>query len=539
MYNKINIIKSRSIFQLFLILISLSLTLNSLVIIPFKVNSIKEIQIEKDYNSTNFISEYFHRDFYANLITGIPSKSILTLLDTNSHIFEFVENFLDKQSLYEIVDPENKISKSTYDSSKSLSFQNISIQHYSNAELKTASLCSETFLLYQDLSMAQTTPVEGLKFFIDEGLGNDLHIKLGLNKPTTKDYQGPPHFIQSLLDVGAIKEESWTFKFSSENDGIFILGGLPHTYQDISKDKKYQRQYYFETSSLNIKDYHNPWSISAQKVYMKDTTNGEDIIINENKGCYINYNLGFIIGTKEYREYIKKNFFDELIDLGICSYDLVHFKGPNDVENRYYAISCDKFKFKLNDFKKQYYEKFPKLYFYIFDYNYNFELTKEDLFTEVNDKLYFMIIFERVVFEHPELINWNLGYPFLKKYEFVHNFDKETIGFYLPYEEEKKDEKEKEKEEEDENKNEEKGKEKNEKSNNETETDTTIEPKKNDNNKKYIIIIIVVCIISILLIIVTFFIAKNMYQSRKGRANELKDDDFDYNAQNNNEKEIN
>ena len=35
-----------------------------------------------------------------------------------------------------------------------------------------------------------------------------------------------------------------------------------------------------------------------------------------------------------------------------------------------------------------------------------------------------------------------LGYPFLKKYEFVPNFDKETIGFYLPYEEEKKDEKE-------------------------------------------------------------------------------------------------
>jgi hypothetical protein len=225
-----NIIKSRSIFQLFLILISLSLTLNSLVIIPFKVNSIKEIQIEKDYNSTNFISEYFHRDFYANLITGIPSKSILTLLDTNSHIFEFVENFLDKQSLYEIVDPENKISKSTYDSSKSLSFQNISIQHYSNAELKTASLCSETFLLYQDLSMAQTTPVEGLKFFIDEGLGNDLHIKLGLNKPTTKDYQGPPHFIQSLLDVGAIKEESWTFKFSSENEAAIALLSLNENY---------------------------------------------------------------------------------------------------------------------------------------------------------------------------------------------------------------------------------------------------------------------------------------------------------------------
>ena len=322
------------LFQIFLILISFILTFNSLVIFPFKVNTITEIQI-KDYNSTDFILDYFHMDFYANLITGIPSKSILTLLDTQSHIFEFVDNFLNKKSLNEIVDPEKTISKDTYEylNSKSLSFQNISKIHYSNIELKTATLCSETFLLYQDLLMEKTTPIADVKFIIDDGIGENLHIKIGLNKPTTKDYQGPPHFIQSLLDSGAIKEQSWTFKFLSKTDGLFILGEEPHMYQDISKDKKYQRQYYFETSSLNIKDYHNPWSISVKKVFMKDN-NGEDIIINENKGCYLNYNLGFIIGTKEYREYIKKNFFDELFDLNICSYDLVHFTGPNDIESR-------------------------------------------------------------------------------------------------------------------------------------------------------------------------------------------------------------
>ena len=503
-----NIIQTKTIFQIFIILISFIFTLNSLVIFPFKVNTIKEIQF-KDYNSTDFLSDYFHMDFYANLITGIPSKSILTLLDTQSHLFEFVDNFLDKKSLDEIVDSDNTISKTTYDYSQSLSFQNISKIHYSNIELKTATLCSETFLLYQDLLMVKTIPIENVKFIIDDGLGKDLHIKLGLNKPTTKDYQGPPHFIQSLLDSGAIKEQSWTFKFLSENDGLFILGKEPHMYQDISKDKKYQRQYYFETGSLNIKDYHNPWSISAQKVFMKDH-NGEDILINENKGCYLNYNLGFIIGTKEYREYIKRNFFNELFDLNICSYDLVYFSGPNLIENRYYAISCDKYKFKLNDFKKQYYEKFPNLYFYIYDYNYNFELTKEDLFTEVNDKLYFMIIFERIIFEHPELGNWNLGYPFLKKYEFVHNYEKETIGFYIPYVEEK-------------TKNIETDKNKN---------------KNEDTDKKFIVIIIIGIIVAIILIIAAFLIGKNMFQKRKNRINELRDEDFDYTAKNN-EKQIN
>lgn len=514
-----NIINSRNILCFF-ILILLSIPHNSLVVIPFKVSTIPKIQLNKDYNSTNFLSEYFHRDFYANLFIGIPNKRILTLIDTQNHNLEFVNNFLNKKSLDEIIDPENTISKSTYDYSQSLSFQNISKFYYSNVELKVATLCSETFLLYEDLSMKEVVPVENVKFIIDEGSEEKLHIQLGLNKPMTKDFGGPPSFIHSLLEVGVIKDQSWTFKFLSENDGLFILGGEPHMYQDISKDKKYQRQYFFETNSLSVKEYHNPWSISAQKVFMKDQ-NGEDIIINENKGCYLNYNLGFIIGTKEYREYIKNHFFDELINLKICSYDLVHFLGPNDMNNRYYAYSCDK-----TNFKEKYYEVFPNLYFYIFDYNYNFVLTKEDLFIEINDKLYFMIIFEKKSIEHPELINWNLGLPFLKKYEFVHNYEKETVGFYIPYEEEEKKDSDKQEDKED----------KKEKESSENEP-------KEDDNKKFIFIIIVVCIASVILIIAVFLITKKMYQSRKERANELNDNDFEYisknNEFNNNKKEIN
>ena len=512
--------KNIIIISCFLIIFSILLNVNSLIVIPFKINQFTEEKLNKNYNSTNFVSDYFYRDFYTNINTGIPSLEILALLDTRTHYFEFEENYLERESLEEIIDPDDIIKKQTYDYSKSLSFQNISRLHYSNIELKTATLCSETFSFYTDLFMEKTSPIKNVKFIINNDLeGNDkLNIRLGLSKPLTKEYGGPPHFIQSLLDIKAINDESWTFKFLSKTDGLFILGGEPHTYQDVEKDKKYQRQYYFKTSSLSSIEFHDPLSISAQKVFLHDK-NGEEVILNENKGCYLNYNYGFIIGTKEYREYIFKYFFDELFNSTICSYDYVHFRDYNGLEARYYAISCDKYRFKGIDLKNNYYEKFPNLNFFIFDYNYNFQLTKEDLFTEINDKLYFMILFKKPLFDHSDLSFWNLGLPFLQKFEFVHNYDKKFIGFYIPYIEEKEEEETK-------------------KVDNTTKTEEDIAKK---HTYKYKVIIIVGIIIFIIITIAVFFIAKNMYQNRKERANELKDEDFDYISKdkNDNEKQIN
>ena len=138
-----------------------------------------------------------------------------------------------------------------------------------------------------------------------------------------------------------------------------------------------------------------------------------------------------------------------------------------------------------------------------------------------------MIIFERIIFEHPELGKWNLGFPFLNKFEFVHNYEKETIGFYIPYEEE--EEKKEEKEEK---------KEKNEEDEEADKKDKNAEKNNEDPDKKYIVIIIIGIIVAIILMIAAFLIGKNMYQNRRHRVNELKDEDFDYSATNN-EKQIN
>ena len=171
---------------------------------------------------------------------------------------------------------------------------------------------------------------------------------------------------------------------------------------------------------------------------------------------------------------------------------------------------------------KEYYEKFPKLNFFVYDYNYNFELTKEDLFVKVNHEYYFLIIFKKSVFDHSDLAFWNLGLPFLKKYEFVHNYEEQNIGFYIPYqepEEDDDDEKIPEKPPKEAEKKEEK-------------------KDSNGNTKSYVWIIVGVVIIVIILVVGAFCVAKNMYGKRKGKANEL-EDDFVYDSENKEKKTIN
>ena len=497
---------------------------NPIIVIPFKINRIPNIK-SGEFNTTNFFQEYFYRDFYTSISTGIPNKNILALLDTHSHIFHFGENYLKRNSLNEILDPEKSISKETYTRKSSLSFKNISRYHYTNVELISATLCSESFKLYTDILLEKGNSISEVKFIIDDNIQDNLHIRLGLGKPMTVEYGGPPHFIQSLLDVGAIKDQTWTFKFLDKNKGMFILGEEPHKYEDITIDDRYQRKNYFVTSSLSSVEYHNPLSFMAQKVYLVGDKE-EKININENKGCYLNYNNGFITATKEYWDYIKKNFFGEFLKENICKEELIKFSLDNDVIKSYYVIICDKT--KMNDKQKNdLINNFPTLEFFIFDFNYNFEITKDDVFTEVNNILYFMIIYQRDLFNSPELVYWDLGLPFLIKYQFVHSYEKKMIGFYLPESEEEKGKGKEtdEKKEEKESKNEE----------NSDNKEDIIENK--EENKNLIIYIIVGVIAGVLLLIAAFCLGKYMYQERKRKVNEL-EENFEYiSKEQNKEKE--
>ena len=70
-------------------------------------------------------------------------------------------------------------------------------------------------------------------------------------------------------------------------------------------------------------------------------------------------------------------------------------------------------------------ENFQNIKLFHKDGNFTFELNYKDLFKKVNGKYYFLMYFQK---HNP--FSFIVGKPFLKKYLFVFNQDKRTIGYY-------------------------------------------------------------------------------------------------------------
>ena len=125
------------------------------------------------------------------------------------------------------------------------------------------------------------------------------------------------------------------------------------------------------------------------------------------------------------------------------------------------------------------------------------------LFMEFKERYYFLIIFPEDKYSNN---NWYLGLPFIKRYQFIFNYDLKTIGFYNENIKEK----------------------------NNTNDETNGDGKSNKNKNVRLIIEISVGILLIGLIVVAFIIGKRINNRRKNRANELNDDNYEYFSQENN-----
>jgi hypothetical protein len=166
-----------------------------------------------------------------------------------------------------------------------------------------------------------------------------------------------------------------------------------------------------------------------------------------------------------------------------------------------------------------YYSEFPDLIFKSTQLEYNFVLKNKDLFEQIFDKYYFLIIFKNNVTITASDF-WYLGEPFYRKYPFSMNLDAKTIGFYLnegangKKSNSTKDNNNKIKSTDDDGEN----------KNDINDTNDTNDNKGMNKILKYILEIIVVIIIALL----AYYIGVTVSEKRKKRANELKDENYEY-----------
>ena len=468
--------------QFILILNHFSLCL-SIISIPF---SLDILSIYKSYNYTNFYNIYCNREILLELNIGTPAKRIKATMNSVSSCFYFSNNG-------SITNNYHPINSSSFNlNGKSATYNNLR-----NAD---------DIIYFKDINKNQT-----LSFLLEdntfEKIINSNYIpNIGLKNPFVNSEKMPlypcPNFLYELKKAKVINKMIWTIKFNSKYNGEFIIG------DDLSKynEDKYPNEFY-KTIYLDLQ-----YSISFDSIYALNKTNNKTQNINDSKSintirkASININSGVIIGTSEYKNFIDNNFFNNLIKKNICQVDCV---------DDYLIYSCNVEFIVLANPRNptsNYYSKFPDLIFKSTKLEYNFVLNNNDLFEQIFGKYYFLIIFKNNATITGNDF-WYLGEPFYRKYAFSINLDSKTIGFYL-----------------NEGANGRKANRTNNDKINSTEDDDDVNKNNTNDNKsmnkilKYSIEIIIVIIIALL----AYYIGVTVNQKRKKRANELKDENYEY-----------
>ena len=283
-------------------------------------------------------------------------------------------------------------------------------------------------------------------------------------------YEYIQSFIKTFKENTNIKSYEWTLKYNSNDEGLLVLGDNPMGY-----DPDFKRKEYIEYKANAIK-YKNNVNFGLR---FNDITINK-ISLNGSKELQFFHDLGVILVNQYYFDYIIDMFFTKYIDKYICQRGWVALK--------YVYIYCNGNNFTDSDVKS-----FPTISFKHIEINYPFELNYNDLFSKEKDgNIYFLIVYD---LRYDAV---KVGKPFLKKYTFTVDNDKNTISFFV----EKK---------EDENEN-------------------------LNNNRNYIIIIVVMFIVFLILIGIIIFVVYKLIkqkQKNKKKANEL-DEDYEYMPQNEN-----
>ena len=303
-------------------------------------------------------------------------------------------------------------------------------------------------------------------------------------------YEYTRGFITELKKAKLIDNYYWFFNFDvfspleKKLKGQFILGGLPH---EIFPNK-YSLIDLTTTSSAEVSLASKAWRLNFNKVYINNTE--DKVNVFENQVMIFNYEIYNIIASLIFQLEIEKLLMNELIAQKKCF--------CSNFSQNIYLYDNLTFYYCLKSAKDILYEKIPSIKFSCIELSYIFEITKEELFYEKGDYIYFNILFTKL---EPN-IHWVMGQIFTSKYNFYFNSDLKQIGFYKKV----------------------------------TPTLVIDDEEVSNNGTSYVVIIILVALgVAIIFLFIGLVLGKNIFGwRRKIIANELTDElDYEYKTKDN------
>ena len=478
---------------------SLYLIINLFTFVNSKYIIIPLTKYKFDFdNEENILSKISSNIYYTKLSVGEPSQKIASFINTSSiSNFGIMNKFCDKKFYM-----NNSSINKDYLYKNSSKFNNTKnenmiigtkdilitdqIKFYTNFELSNEIVVDNISILYNPNNEGYIIDDVGIDFIIErEKKTTCAYIGFQLGFQRNNIYN---NLLEQLKRKKIITNTVFSFmeinkdnEFYEKNnvDYLLIIGEEIYDIVNIEGvDKyisdKYNKNKFLEKNKLNdyvINEgyYYFVWKITCSNIYIK--INNDNIYLEQIEDVYFDHDYGLIKGTGEYRNIIEQKFFNNYINISKCSKVLLR---KENLDETFYYYECDK---DINT------NNFPALFFKSKILQYEYLLTKEDLFILDKNKLYFLIVFPL-----KNTNSWKLGKPFLDKYLFSYNYEARTISFY-----------------------------------NENLLSKEVDNTNNNGDSKKIFIIILIVLLSLIALILGFFYGRNIFKKkRKHKAYELK-----------------
>ncbi len=356
------------------------------IVLPFKS--------ETD-NSKSIIENLISPNIYTTLLVGNPTQKIKVYITMDSRFFFLSSVQIDSSYYNPNISSTYKIDPLT-DEDYFIGDKALSRGFYSN----------ESFIFSTYLSSKEEEQnfkkFNNIIFVLATQLDRNTKISGGLGLQLASSYREKKRpTLKSFKDNGAISSYTWSINYSapSEKEGNLVLGEYPHEYNTDLYNKE-------EIKKVNAIGCGGEESSElCWNLVFTDIMFGE-VKVNRQRFASIALQKGVIVGSYEYQQKIEENYFNSK-------------KGCKKVlEGGYIHFECE---------RNSYLEDFPELVFVHQELMKNFILTKNDLFKEINGKIYFLVVFDSL-----EYIGtyWYLGTPFLKKYKFAFDTDNKVMFYY-------------------------------------------------------------------------------------------------------------
>ena len=413
------------IYLIFILFFSYFINVNTnYIFIPFDstiYNPKNDILIQKDV-----ITSTFSDDIYLDLNLGNPKQTIKVFLRLDQYELRIKEpNYISSLSnsfRNHLISNSKIICKENFYFITLNSLEDLNTFIHSDKpdkNVKEKKLIKE----YKNINFVYLNDTTNNRYLEHELLEYELNklIKynygmLGLRNTNIK-YGNNPQFIDALKEVKVINNSIFSFIFNKDKNeehlGYLIIGDKfidrEREYEDINKTNYAPRR-----GSLS-------WDLDIETIYSESKSDNLNSFFERNIAAKLRVELSYILGSKYYKDFIEKEFFNELVDKKVCEYKEVK------IDLCYGTYVCNG---KSDLFWDYYNNKFPDLVFLVKNIDDKLILTKEDLFFKnPNDKsdtnIYFRVYFHIII-----TTTWELGRTFLKKYRFSFDYGENLIYYH-------------------------------------------------------------------------------------------------------------